>query len=118
MERGAAESDVSDSVLISLAIAVVATGMIYLELWGGSIPAFEPAMLAVGTVGGVVAGALFYYSGTRSTTDQTVPVFGVLLTVAVVAFLLFPDGLPPAVEFGIVVAVWTDTAIRAAVKFV
>lgn len=117
METRDESSDVSDSVTVSLVIAVAATAMIYLELWGGSIPAIGGTMLAAGVVGGLAAGGLFYYSGTRSTRDQTVPVFGLFLAVAVAAFLLFPDGLPTAAEFGMVVAVWTDTAIRAAAKF-
>jgi hypothetical protein len=117
METRDETSDVSDSVTVSLFISVVATAMIYLELWGGSIPAIEGTMLAVGIVGGLVGGGAFYVLGTRSRSDQTVPVFGVLLTVAVVAFLLFPEGLPIAAEFGIVVAVWSDTAIRAVAKF-
>jgi hypothetical protein len=117
METRDEKSDVSESVTVSLVIAAVATAMIYLELWGGSVPAIGGSMLALGAVGGLVVGALFYVLGTRSSSDQTVPVFGVLLTVAVVAFLLFPDGLPTAAEFGIVVAVWTDTAIRAVAKF-
>jgi hypothetical protein len=117
METRDERSDVSESVTVSLLIAVVATAMIYFELWGGSIPAIGGTTLAVGVVGGVVGGGAFYVLGTRSTSDQTVPVFGLLLTVAVVAFLLFPEGLPTAAEFGIVVAVWTDTAIRAVAKF-
>ena len=116
METGDGGDDVSDSVAVSLLISVIATGMIYFELWGGSIPAIDTTGLALGVAGGLAAGAVFYYSGTRSTNDQTIPVFAVFLGVAVAAFLLFPEGLPDAAEFGIVVAVWTDTAIRAGTK--
>ncbi|GAB7093290.1 hypothetical protein JCM30237_04420 [Halolamina litorea] len=113
-----AESDISESVLISALIAVVATALIYLELWGGAVPALPAApVLAGAVVVGVVAGATFYYTGTHETPVDDVPPLAVFIALALVVYFLFPNGLPTAAELGIIVAVWTDTALRAAAKY-
>ncbi len=112
------ESDVSDSVAISLFIAVVATALIYLELWGGSVPAFETTEIALGVGVGLLAGAAFYYRGTRSTRLDDIPPLAIFLALAVTVYVLFPEGLPPVAELAIVVGVWTDTALRAGAKVV
>jgi len=116
METGNAESDVSESVSISLLIAVVATALIYLELWGGSLPAFDAGEIAVGIGLGLVAGAAFYYRGTRSTWLDDVPPLAIFLALAMTVYVFFPEGLPPVVELGIVVGVWTDAVLRAGAK--
>lgn len=113
METGRSETDLSDSIAVSALISVLATGLIYVELWGGSLPDPPAApTLALTVVAGLLAGACFFYTGTHSTPLEDLPVFGVLLVLTAVAFFLFPEGLPVAVEIGIVVAVWTDTALR------
>lgn len=118
METGNAEGDVSESVSISLLIAVVATGLVYLELWGGSVPAFDAGEIALGVGLGLVAGAAFYYRGTRSTRLDDVPPLAIFLALALIVYVLFPQGLPPVVELAIVVGVWSDTALRAGAKAV
>jgi len=112
-----AERDVSDSVTISLLISVTATGLIYFELWNGSVPAFGTTGTALGTLGGIVAGGIFFYTGTRSTRLEDIPPLAVFITLGIVVYFLFPEGLPVAAELGIIVGVWTDTALRAASKF-
>lgn len=111
------DDDISKSVTISAIIAILATGIIYIEFWNGSVPALPDAsILTLGVVGGIVAGALFFYTGTRSTPLEDIPPLAVFLVLGVIVYFLFPDGLPVVAEFGIIVAVWTDTAFRAAAK--
>lgn len=117
MDADRSERDVSDSVTISLLISVVATALIYLELWGGSVPAFDTTGVVVAVVVGAVAGAGFFYTGTRSTPLDDVPPLAVFLVLAVTVFFLFPEGLPTVAELAIVVGVWTDTAFRAYAKY-
>lgn len=112
-------SDISESVTISALIAVVATALIYFELWGGSVPALPGApTLALAVAIGVAAGGTFYYTGTHETRLEDVPPLAVFLVLAVIVYFLFPEGLPTAAELAIVVGVWTDTALRAAAKYV
>lgn len=117
MDTDREERDVSESVTIPLLISVIATALIYLELWGGSIPALDVSTLALGVVGGIAAGAAFFYTGTRSTPVDDIPPLAVFLVLAVTVYVLFPDGLPTFVELGIVGGVWTDTVLRAAAKY-
>lgn len=112
------ESDISESVTISALIALAATAMIYVGIWGGSVPALPAAptlALAVGI--GAAAGGAFYYTGTHETRLDDVPPLAVFLVLAVVVYVLFPEGLPTAAYLAIVVGVWTDTALRAAAKY-
>lgn len=112
------DDDISESVTISAIISIIATGIIYVEFWNASVPALPGGpILALGVLGGIVAGATFYYTGTRSTPLEDVPPLAVFLVLGVTVYLLFPDGLPVIAEFGIIIAVWTDTAFRAAAKF-
>ncbi|MBP1986583.1 hypothetical protein [Halolamina salifodinae] len=114
-----AESEIAESVTISALIAVVATALIYVELWGGSVPALPGASTLALTVAiGVAAGGTFYYTGTHETRLEDVPPLAVFLVLAVVVYVLFPEGLPVAAELAIIVGVWTDTALRAAAKYV
>lgn len=118
MQRGddATEgADISESVTISAAISAAATALVYLGLWGGSIPTLDAAALALAAAVGIPAGVAFYYRGTRPTRLDELPPLAVLLALAIPLYLLFPEGLPAFLALGIVVAVWTDTAIRAAV---
>lgn len=117
MDTDRDDHDVSESVTISLLISVIATALIYLELWDGSIPAFEASALVLGAVGGIAAGAAFFYTGTRETPVDDIPPLAVFLVLAVTVYFLFPQGLPSVAEFGIIVGVWTDTALRAVAKF-
>ncbi|MFW5895817.1 MAG: hypothetical protein ACOCUA_00340 [archaeon] len=112
-----ASSDISESVTISAAIAAVATGLIYVEFWGGSIPALGGTVIALGVGVGVAAGAAFYYTGTRSTPVDDIPPLAVFFALAATVYVLFPQGLPTAAELAIVVGVWTDTALRAWAKY-
>lgn len=114
-----AESDISESVTVSALIAVVATALIYFQLWGGSVPALPGApTLALIAAVGVVAGAAFYYTGTHETPLDDIPPLAVFIALAVIVYFLFPEGLPVAAEVAIIVAVWTDTVLRAAAKYV
>lgn len=117
MDDDRRESDVSESVTISLLISVVATGLIYFELWNGSVPALGTTGIVLGVLGGIIAGGIFFYTGTRSTPVEDIPPLAVFLALGIVVYLLFPEGLPVAAEFGIIVGVWTDTALRAAAKY-
>ena len=112
------ERDVSESVTISLLISAAATALVYFGLWNGSVPAITRTAAALAVAVGLPMGVLFYYRGTRSTRLDDLPPLAVLIAVAVPLYLFFQDGLPPFVALAIVVAVWTDTAIRAAVQFV
>ncbi|QKY19460.1 hypothetical protein B4589_003350 [Halolamina sp. CBA1230] len=112
------EPDVSESVTISLLISAAATVLVYFGLWGGSVPAITRTAAALAVAVGLPAGVLFYYRGTRSTRLDDLPPLAVLIAVGIPLYILFPERLPPFVALAIVVAVWTDTAIRAAVKYV
>lgn len=118
MDDDDGESDIAESVSISALIAVVATALIYFQLWGGSVPALPGApTLALTVAVGVAAGGTFYYTGTHETRLDDVPPLAVFLVLAVIVYFLFPEGLPAAAEVAIIVGVWTDTALRAAAKY-
>lgn len=118
METGDDGGDIAESVAISLLIAVVATALVYLELWNGSIPAFDASAVAMGVAAGLAAGGAFYYRGTRSTPLDDVPPLAVFLALALIVYVLYPEGLPAFVELALLVGLWTDTALRAVRKHV
>ncbi|MFC4406599.1 hypothetical protein [Haloarchaeobius iranensis] len=105
----------------AVVIAVVLTGIVYLEFWGGTVPPLPGAGTVALAVGVGVAAAVLQLAfedvlEPPTVLDNTLA-FLVLLGVAlVVGLLLFPQGLPVAVELGMLAWFWA-TAVGRLVLF-
>lgn len=112
-----------DSPLVAFVVAVIVTGVIFLEFWGGSfpeLPGTAAVLLAVG--GGIALAAIFVVLDLRFALQQYLDRMWIFLPLLVaglvVGVALFPTGIPVSVEVGLLTLAWADVTIRWAVRFV
>lgn|GEM_PF-2872070 len=104
---------------IDVGIAVLLTILVVVDWWGFAVPALPPTpRLVLAVAGGVVAGVALQVADERGLLapfqERTVVFVFVVLGALVVGFTLFPNGLPVAVEIGVVALLWAATVTRVA----
>ena len=100
-----------------MVLAVVLTGIVYVEFWDGTVPPLPGTGTLLLAVGVGVAAAVLQLAFEDALEPPTVLdntlAFLLLLGVALVAgFLLFPRGLPVPVEVGMLAWFWASALGR------
>jgi|AntRauTorcE11898_2_1112593.scaffolds.fasta_scaffold68367_2 hypothetical protein len=106
----------------AVVMAIVLTGIVYLEFWGATVPPLPGARtlllaLGVGLAAAVLQLAVEDVLEPPTVVDNTLA-FLLLLGAALVAgLLLFPRGLPVAAEVGMLAWFWATAVGRLALFY-
>lgn len=116
--RGGTRST-AGSFVFDVLVALLLTGLVWFDFWGGTPPAVgDAASLAFAVAGGVLAAGGLVYLDSQPDLRGHVRnrySFLVMMVLAVVAvFLVFPDGPSVSMEIGIVAFLWSVALLRAA----
>lgn len=101
------------SIQLQLVVSCIITGWVWFELWQGAVPAIENEVVLLIAVGlGLVLGVSLSYGDTqglgRRYLENTVSFLLIMMVLLGLGFLLFPEGLPPSGEIGLIVLVWSS----------
>ncbi|MFD1646353.1 hypothetical protein [Haloarchaeobius litoreus] len=101
----------------AVVLAIVLTGIVYVEFWDGTVPPLPGAGTLVLAIGVGIAAAVLQLAledvlEPPTVLDNTLAFLLLLGAALVVAFLLFPRGLPVAAELGMLAWFWTTAVGR------
>ncbi|QLC34487.1 hypothetical protein EFA46_009805 [Halarchaeum sp. CBA1220] len=96
----------------AVGIALLVTGYVHVGVWGGVLPAFAPADVAVGALGGLAGGAVLAFAEAHEGLPAATGAWLVLLLTLCVGFVA-GAALAPAAALALVVAAWA-TALGGA----
>ncbi len=100
-----------------MVLAIVLTGIVYLEFWDGTVPPLPGAGTLVLAIGVGIAAAVLQLAfedalDPPTVLDNTLAFLLLLGAALVVGLWLFPRGLPVAVEFGMLAWFWATAVGR------